>query len=98
MSMDGAIKYALSEEVPSAMPPSSGQLSLSSAPEHPSGLTSREVEVLGLVARGVTSARIAKELFLSPRTVQRHLISIYHMLGVSPRSAATCFALEHNLT
>ncbi len=63
MGMEQAIEYALSDEEPSATPPSSttGQASLSSMPpEHPGGLTSREVEVLGLVASGMTSARIAK--------------------------------------
>ena len=67
------------------------------APEHPGGLTSREVEVLGLVAGGMTNAQVANRLFLSPRTVQRHLNSVYHKLGVSSRTAATRFALEHGL-
>jgi len=62
------------------------------------GLSAREVEVLGLVATGLTSAQIAKELFLSPRTVDTHLTSIYHKLGVSSRTAAARFALEHGLT
>ena len=99
MSMEEAIEYALSAEMPSATTPSSptSYSSLSSAPEHPAGLTSREVEVLGLVASGMTSARIAKELYLSPRTVEAHITSIYHKLGVSSRSAATRFALEHDL-
>jgi DNA-binding CsgD family transcriptional regulator len=94
-----AIEYALSAQEPSATPLSSAtrQPSPPSAPEHPAGLTSREVEVLGFVASGMTSARIAKELFLSPRTVETHLTSIYHKLEVSTRSAATRFALEHNL-
>jgi DNA-binding NarL/FixJ family response regulator len=70
----------------------------SSAPEYPAGLTSREVEVLRLVAGGLTSAQVAKELFLSRRTVDTHLTSIYHKLGVSSRAAATRFALEHDLT
>ena len=89
MGLEQAIEYALSEDEPSTTP--------STTSEHPAGLTSREVEVLGLVASGMTSARIAKELFLSPRTVETHLTSIYHKLGVSSRSAATRFALEHNL-
>jgi DNA-binding NarL/FixJ family response regulator len=90
MGLEEAIQYALSAEEPSATSPSS-------APEHPGGLTLREVEVLGLVAEGMTSARIAEELFVSPRTVEAHVASIYHKLGVSSRSAATRFALEHGL-
>ncbi len=53
--------------------------------------------MLELVAAGMTSAKIAKELFLSPRTVETHITSIYHKLGVSSRAAATRFALEHGL-
>ena len=65
--------------------------------EYPAGLTAREVEVLKLAARGLTNAQIAQELFLSPRTVNAHLNSIYHKLGVSSRTAATRFAGEHGL-
>jgi predicted ATPase/DNA-binding CsgD family transcriptional regulator len=99
MSLEQAIGYALSAEEPSATPPSSAttQPSPLHAPEQPAGLTSREVEVLGLVAAGMTSAQVATELFLSPRTVEAHLSSIYHKLGVNSRSAATRFALEHGL-
>jgi predicted ATPase/DNA-binding CsgD family transcriptional regulator len=99
MELEEAIGYALSSEEPSATSPSSAaaMLSPSSALGLPGGLTAREVEVLGLVAKGMTSAQIAKELFLSPRTVHRHLNSIYHKLGVSSRAAATRFALEHGL-
>jgi DNA-binding CsgD family transcriptional regulator len=98
MRMDEAIDYALSEEETSAPTPSTtGQSSHPSMPEQPAGLTPREVEVLGLVARGMTSAQIAKELFVSTRTIEAHVASIYHKLGVSSRSAATRFALEHDL-
>jgi DNA-binding NarL/FixJ family response regulator len=65
--------------------------------EYPAGLTAREVEVLKLAARGLTNAQIAQELFLSPRTVNAHLNSIYHKLGVNSRTAATRFAGEHGL-
>jgi DNA-binding NarL/FixJ family response regulator len=44
-----------------------------------------------------TASRIAKELFLSPRTVEAHITSIYHKIGESSRAAATRFALEHSL-
>jgi DNA-binding NarL/FixJ family response regulator len=99
MGMEQAIECALSKEEPSTTPPSSttGQPSPHSMPERPGRLTSREVEVLGLVAAGMTSAKIAAELFLSPRTVEAHLTSIYHKLGVTSRAGATRFALEHGL-
>jgi predicted ATPase/DNA-binding CsgD family transcriptional regulator len=100
MRLEEAIEYALSEEEPSATPSSTTteQPSFPSAPEHPAGLTPRQVEVLGLVAAGMTNAQIAKELFISLRTVETHLTSIYHKLGVTSRAAATRFALEHGLS
>ena len=61
------------------------------------GLTPREIEVLRLVAEGLTDAQVAERLFLSPRTVSQHLRSIYNKLGVSSRAAATRFAIEHGL-
>ena len=61
------------------------------------GLTSRELQVLKLVAEGLTNAQIAQELFLSPRTVSTHLTSIYHKLGVASRAAAVQFASKHDL-
>lgn len=63
----------------------------------PAGLTRREVEVLRLVARGMNNVRVGEKLFISPRTVDTHLRSIYHKLGISSRSAATRYAIEHNL-
>ena len=60
-------------------------------------MRAREVEVLKLVAEGLTDAQVAERLFLSPRTVTTHLSSIYNKLGVSSRNAATRFALEHGL-
>jgi DNA-binding CsgD family transcriptional regulator len=67
-------------------------------PTYPAGLSAREVEVLRLVAEGLTDGQVADELFLSPRTVGRHLTSIYRKLGVASRAAATRFAVEHRLT
>ena len=61
------------------------------------GLTPRELEVLALVAQGMTNAQVAGRLYLSPRTVNRHLNSVYRKLGVGSRTAAVRFALEHDL-
>jgi DNA-binding NarL/FixJ family response regulator len=63
----------------------------------PGGLSPREIEVLRLVANGLTDAQVASELYISPRTVARHLQSIYTKLNVNSRTAATRFALEHHL-
>jgi DNA-binding NarL/FixJ family response regulator len=61
------------------------------------GLTAREVEVLQLVATGRTNRVIAAELFLSEKTVARHLSNIFTKLGVSSRAAATAWAYRHEL-
>ncbi|HEY8170647.1 MAG TPA: HD domain-containing phosphohydrolase [Candidatus Limnocylindria bacterium] len=63
----------------------------------PGGLSDREVEVLRLVARGLTNRQIAHELTLSPRTAEHHVQHIYTKLGVSSRAAAALFAMEHDL-
>lgn len=61
------------------------------------GLTAREMEVLALVASGKTNRAIATELFLSEKTVARHVSNIFTKLGLSSRSAATAYAYEHGL-
>ncbi len=53
--------------------------------------------MLRLVAQGLTNAQVAERLYVTPRTVNAHLTAIYTKLGVSSRSAATRFALEHQL-
>lgn len=68
-----------------------------SPPTYPAGLSVREVEVLRLVAQGLTDTQVAKQLVLSRRTVSTHLHSIYNKLGVTSRTAATRFAVEHQL-
>ena len=65
--------------------------------EGPAGLTAREVEVLGLVARGLSNNEIAQRLFISPKTVRNHVEHIYTKIGVSSRAAAAFFASEHGL-
>jgi DNA-binding CsgD family transcriptional regulator len=64
---------------------------------HLHDLTAREVEVLRLVAQGLTNAQIAKHLVLSVHTVNNHMRSILSKLGVASRSGATRFAVEHQL-
>ena len=64
----------------------------------PAGLTTREAEVLRLLASGKTNRDIAVELVISQHTVGRHLQNLYAKLGVSSRSAATAYAFEHGLT
>ena len=75
-------------------PPSS---TVTPSPIYPAGLTAREVEVLRLLAGGLTDLQIAEQLVLSPRTVHAHISSIYSKLAVTSRSAATRYAIEHYL-
>jgi len=60
-------------------------------------LSERQVEVLALVARGLTNAEIARQLHLSEHTVHRHLSNSFTALGVSSRAAATAYALSNGL-
>jgi HD-GYP domain-containing protein (c-di-GMP phosphodiesterase class II)/DNA-binding CsgD family transcriptional regulator len=63
----------------------------------PAGLSEREVEVLGLVIRGLSNRQMAEVLFVSPKTVDHHIQHIYDKIGVSTRVGATLFALQHGL-
>ena len=69
-----------------------------SLPSYPDGLTAREVEVLRLVAQGLSNAEIAEQLVISLLTVKAHMRSLYNKLDISSRSAATRYAIEHHLT
>jgi DNA-binding NarL/FixJ family response regulator len=60
-------------------------------------LTTREIEVLRMLARGMTNKQTAQQLEISPKTVGRHVESIYSKIGASTRAAAALFAVEHDL-
>ncbi|TME05251.1 MAG: tetratricopeptide repeat protein [Chloroflexi bacterium] len=66
-------------------------------PTYPDELTPREVEVLRLVASGLSNAQMAEKLIISPRTVHAHVRSIYSKLFITSRSAATRYAIDHKL-
>jgi DNA-binding CsgD family transcriptional regulator len=63
----------------------------------PGGLSRREIEVLRLVADGLTAGEIATQLFISSRTAEHHVQNIYTKIGVSNRAAATRWAFEHGV-
>jgi HD-GYP domain-containing protein (c-di-GMP phosphodiesterase class II) len=65
--------------------------------QYPAGLTEREVEVVGLVARGSQTKQVARMLGISIKTADRHIQNSYRKMGVSTRAAATLFAMEHGL-
>ena len=60
-------------------------------------LTTRETDVLHLVAQGLTNAQVAAQFVISPRTVEKHLASIYRKLEVSSRTAAARYATDRDL-
>ncbi len=100
MSVEQAVQYA-STPAASTSHASSGK----QAPQTParqdasplSELTEREVEVLRLVASGITDAEVAAQLVLSVRTINSHLRSIYSKLNVNTRTAASRYAVEYGL-
>jgi HD-GYP domain-containing protein (c-di-GMP phosphodiesterase class II) len=65
--------------------------------EHPAGLTAREVDVLRLVARGLSSRQIADRLVISPKTARNHIEHIYTKIGASSRVGASLFAVRNGL-
>jgi DNA-binding NarL/FixJ family response regulator len=65
--------------------------------QYPAGLTAREVDVLRLIAVGLSDAEVAEQLVVSVRTVNAHVRSIYRKVGVHSRAAAGRFAEEHGL-
>jgi DNA-binding CsgD family transcriptional regulator len=65
--------------------------------EGPAGLTLREVEILRLVARGLSNKEIARALFISAKTVANHVEHIYFKIDASTRAGAGLFAMRHGL-
>jgi DNA-binding CsgD family transcriptional regulator len=97
MAPEQAIEYALAlPDVFEAAPPPVEHAPIVPS-TYPAGLTMREVEVLRLLAHGLTYAQIADTLVITPRTVNAHLTSIYRKLGITSRVAATRFAMDHHL-
>jgi DNA-binding NarL/FixJ family response regulator len=64
----------------------------------PAGLSAREVEVLSLVACGLTNPQIAERLLLSEKTVANHLTRMFKKIGCPNRAAAVAFAMRHGIT
>ena len=65
--------------------------------ERPARLTEREVEVVRLLARGLQTKQVARELGVSAKTADRHVQNAYAKIGVSTRAGATVFAMQHGL-
>lgn len=90
MDLDAATGYARRRIDRARQPRSPGS-------ERPGGLSGREVEVLRLVAEGLTTRRIADRLFISAKTADRHIQNIYTKIGTSNRATATRWAVDHGV-
>jgi HD-GYP domain-containing protein (c-di-GMP phosphodiesterase class II) len=66
-------------------------------PQNPGGLSRREVDVLALAGRGLTTREIAERLVISPKTADHHIQHIYSKIRVSTRAAAALWAMQHDL-
>ena len=102
LSPDSAAQERAVETVGASRADTSSKLAhpastVTSLPNSPAGLTGREVEVLRLLAMGLTNAQIAERLVISLLTVKAHVRSIYSKLDIASRSAATRYAIEHKL-
>jgi DNA-binding CsgD family transcriptional regulator/tetratricopeptide (TPR) repeat protein len=99
LRLEQAVEYALATpDAPESVPLTQADTPAASPPSfYPAGLTAREVEVLRLLAQGLTYAQIADTLVISRRTVNGHATSIYSKLGVTSRAGAARFAAEQHL-
>jgi DNA-binding NarL/FixJ family response regulator len=88
-------KPAPAGAAPGTIPPPAGKTS--GAVPAPDGLTQREVEILGLIARGLTNPEIAAQLFLSSHTIKTHINRIFAKTGSRDRAAAIGYAHRHNI-
>jgi len=66
-------------------------------PDNPGGLSRREIDVLSLAAKGLTTRQIADRLVISPKTADHHVQHIYTKIGVSTRAAAALWAIQHDV-
>jgi DNA-binding NarL/FixJ family response regulator len=95
-----ATLLAAASSAPPAAEPGSAPSSAPSpgpTPEPPDGLTHREVEILGLMAQGLTNPEIAERLFLSNHTVKTHINRIFAKTGSRDRVAAVGYAQRHRI-
>ena len=77
--------------------PATGSAPAGRPPDPPDGLTQREVEILGLIAQGLTNGEIADRLFLSNHTIKTHINRIFAKTGSRDRVAAIAYAQRHNI-
>ncbi len=97
LTLDEAVRLASQEALKPVQPVGMPVMRSAHRPAHPDELTEREVAVLRLIAEGLSDGQAAERLYLSKRTVQAHLRSIYSKLGVTNRGAAIRYAFQSKL-
>jgi HD-GYP domain-containing protein (c-di-GMP phosphodiesterase class II) len=97
LESDGVLEPRASRAVLVAAGHGEPQTAMGKRQQNPGGLTRREVEVLRLAARGLTTGQIADRLYISPKTADHHIQHIYGKIRVSTRAAAALWAMEHAL-
>jgi DNA-binding NarL/FixJ family response regulator len=93
---DAALDPSVQQTVVAALS-GGGQPTASAADELPDGLTPREVEVLALIAEGLSNAQIAAHLVVSPATVKSHINHLFAKAGIRDRAQAVRYAYSHRL-
>jgi HD-GYP domain-containing protein (c-di-GMP phosphodiesterase class II) len=92
-----ALKGRLDPDVVAGVLAAVRQTPTSTARDLTAGLSAREIEVVRLVAQGLTIKQIARTLVIAEKTVDNHIQHIYAKIGVSTRAGATLFAMQHRL-
>ena len=95
LAAQGAIDLRASNAVLAAAGHDEAKTSMHGRALHPGGLSRREVDVLRLAAKGLTTQEIADRLFISPKTADHHIQHIYNKICVSTRAAAALWAMQH---
>jgi len=101
-ALDPAVQHHVvaalaNERAADAAPAASGRPSRAAEDELPDGLTTREAEVLALIAEGLTNAEIAQRLVVSPTTIKSHINHLFGKAGIRDRAQAINYAYRHGL-
>jgi HD-GYP domain-containing protein (c-di-GMP phosphodiesterase class II) len=97
LAVDGLLDRPATDAVLAAAGHATAAKRRRASSEHPGGLTQREVDVLRLMARGLTTAAISQQLYISPKTADHHIQHVYTKIGVSTRAAAALWAMKNDL-
>jgi DNA-binding CsgD family transcriptional regulator len=95
LASQGVLEHSATDAVLKAAGHEESVAPASRRAQHPGGLSGREVEVLGLAAKGLTTRQIADRLYISAKTADHHIQHVYTKIGVSTRAAAALWAMQH---